>query len=96
MLICTTCSHLYANSKMQCSAFPNGVPDVILYEGNDHSSPLKTQKNDIVFDDLNVIENTPLFKNGGASSNIEPYRISVESKDYMPKQKILKSAVKSL
>jgi hypothetical protein len=81
---------------MQCSAFPNGIPDVILYEGNDHSSPLKAQKNNIVYDDLNVIENTPLFKNGGASNNIEPYKISTDSKDYLPKKKILKSAVKNL
>jgi hypothetical protein len=33
-----------------CAAFPNGIPDEIILNGNKHSKPLPGQGNDIVFE----------------------------------------------
>jgi hypothetical protein len=44
----------------------------------------------------NFKNDVPYKKVGGASSGIEPYKISTDPKDYKPKNKILKSAAKSV
>ncbi len=47
-LICFKCAHKNQFS-LTCKAFPDGVP-YSLIKANSHSSPLPTQKNDIVFE----------------------------------------------
>jgi len=37
--ICVFCRHLSEDST-RCSAFPDGIPDEILFEGHDHRFPL--------------------------------------------------------
>ena len=59
----------------------------------------KTVKNKNYFDwqkDNFTEKGIPLKKVGGASSGIEPYKISIDPKDYKPKANILKSAAKSI
>jgi hypothetical protein len=33
-----------------CKAFPKGIPDKIIFNGEQHNTPLPTQDNDIVFE----------------------------------------------
>jgi hypothetical protein len=49
--VCEKCKHI-DNSKPGyfCKAFPDGIPKVIIEEGNTHKIPLPDQKNDIVFE----------------------------------------------
>ena len=50
-LICINCKNLIKNlNKPSCNAFPDGIPDEILFGENDHTKPLQEQKNDIVFE----------------------------------------------
>jgi hypothetical protein len=59
----------------------------------------KTVKNKNYFDwqkDNFTKDGIPLKKVGGASSGIEPYKISTDPKNYKPKDNILKSAAKSV
>jgi len=35
-----------------CAAFPDGIPDPILWEGEPHNAPLPTQTNSIVFEPI--------------------------------------------
>jgi hypothetical protein len=37
---------------LKCQAFPNGIPEKILIGEDNHSKPLKDQKNDIVFEPI--------------------------------------------
>ncbi len=52
--VCLDCKHFDEDSfdGFTCKAFPAGVPDEILMEGNDHTKPLPEQKNDIVFEPI--------------------------------------------
>jgi len=59
----------------------------------------KTVKNKNYFDwqtDNFTEKGIPLKKVGGPSKNIEPYKISIDPRDYKPKNNILKSAAKSV
>jgi hypothetical protein len=47
--ICQKCKH-YDREKVNCSAFPKGIPFEILEGDNNHSKPLPEQKNKIVFE----------------------------------------------
>jgi len=50
-IICVLCRH-YDWKKPEthnCKAFPDGIPDEILFGENDHKKPLPEQKNKIVF-----------------------------------------------
>ena len=47
--ICLDCKH-YNLEKGNCKAFPKEIPDEIYLSDNDHTKPLKDQKNDIVFE----------------------------------------------
>lgn len=50
--ICSNCKfRRYDKPGAFCEAFPDGdgIPDEILYGGNDHSKPIEGQKNEIVF-----------------------------------------------
>jgi hypothetical protein len=47
---------------LKCAAFPDGIPEVILLGKNNHSKPLKNQKNNIIFmsldtpPDINIVK----------------------------------------
>ena len=49
--VCLNCIYfepdLYEN--LSCKAFPRGISELIIIEGNEHKEPLPEQKNDIVF-----------------------------------------------
>ncbi len=47
-LICYNCKH-FRQFEGGCDAFPDDIPDEIL-QTNEHSKPLKDQKNKIVFE----------------------------------------------
>lgn len=51
-LLCISCKN-YDKSYF-CKAFPdkNGIPNEIANGKNNHSKPLKDQKNDIVFEEI--------------------------------------------
>lgn len=49
--ICLDCTHLKKGSIARCSAFKE-IPFEILTGENDHSKPLKDQKNEIVFEEI--------------------------------------------
>ena len=49
--LCLKCKHYDFDWK--CAAFPNGIPQEISVGENDHSKPLKNQKNKIVFEPIN-------------------------------------------
>jgi len=57
-ILCSKCKNYISNLK--CFAFPNGIPNSIATGkingirliNNDHSKPLKNQKNDITFEEL--------------------------------------------
>lgn len=42
---CIDCKHLHRGdpnaTRNTCEAFPEGIPDVILFEGRDHRKPFK-------------------------------------------------------
>ena len=48
--LCSRCKHFWGINS--CDAFPDRIPDTIFTGLNDHSSPLKDQKNNIVFEKL--------------------------------------------
>ena len=48
--ICLNCKNYVLQNK--CIAYPEGIPKVIYYGDNDHSKPLPSQKNNIVFEPL--------------------------------------------
>lgn len=50
--ICMDCKHYNREDfdKFSCKAFPGGIPRVILDHENDHTIPLTSQKNDIIFE----------------------------------------------
>jgi hypothetical protein len=50
-LVCFRCKN-YRRFKGGCLAFPNGIPDVIISGENQHSQPLKGQRNKIVFEQM--------------------------------------------
>lgn len=47
---CFLCKNYF--SDLNCQAFPQGIPEEILLDENDHSKPLPQQDNDIVFEPL--------------------------------------------
>jgi len=50
---CKRCNNcIYYRGELKCEAFPEGIPDEILLCENNHSKPLKNQKNDITFEEL--------------------------------------------
>ena len=49
-LICFKCKH-FRHFEGGCDAFPEGIPDEITSGENEHSTPLKDQKNEIVFEE---------------------------------------------
>lgn len=49
-IVCNRCIHK-DELDWSCKAFEK-IPDVILFEGNDHSKPLPKQGNDIVFEKI--------------------------------------------
>ena len=48
--LCLNCNNYYAGFK--CSAFPARIPNEILTGKDNHSKPLKDQKNKIVFEKI--------------------------------------------
>ena len=48
--ICLDCKHYIGEGK--CKAFPDGIPEMILSNENDHSKQLPDQGNNIVFEKL--------------------------------------------
>jgi hypothetical protein len=50
-LVCFRCKN-YRRFKGGCLAFPNGIPDEIVSGENQHSMPLKGQRNKIVFEQM--------------------------------------------
>jgi len=41
--VCLECKHFHADRDkpgLTCDAFPEGIPDSILIQGNDHKSPV--------------------------------------------------------
>jgi hypothetical protein len=50
-LVCFRCKN-YRRFKGGCLAFPNGIPDEIVSGENEHSKPLKGQRNKIVFEQM--------------------------------------------
>lgn len=55
VLICGNCKHYIGEQK--CTAFPEGIPDVITLGENDHEKPLPDQIDDIVFEQKEPDEN---------------------------------------
>lgn len=49
-LICFKCKHFNEFSG-GCAAFPEGIPNKITSGANEHKKPLKTQKNEVVFEE---------------------------------------------
>jgi hypothetical protein len=50
--ICYNCKHFIDDVfKFKCSAFES-IPEIIIMGENNHSKPLKGQKNDIVFEPI--------------------------------------------
>jgi len=47
-LKCLECSHYKGSNR--CIAFPEGIPEEIIYGKNKHSKPIKGQDNEIVFE----------------------------------------------
>jgi len=49
---CLKCKHYYRNNYdgLKCKAFKSGIPDEIIVNGNPHTKPLHSQKNDIIFE----------------------------------------------
>jgi hypothetical protein len=47
------CKHYISDKK--CNAFLTKIPDVIWKGHNGHETPLKDQKNDIVFEKIKLI-----------------------------------------
>lgn len=52
-LICIYCKH-FNGKEFNCQAFTVKIPDIIISGENDHSKPLQTQKNNIVFSPLDI------------------------------------------
>jgi hypothetical protein len=50
-LVCFKCKN-FRRFKGGCLAFPNGIPDEITSGQNEHSKPLKGQRNKIVFEQM--------------------------------------------
>jgi hypothetical protein len=48
-LICFKCKH-FRRFEGGCDAFPDGIPDEIVIDPNNHSKPLSFQTNNIVFE----------------------------------------------
>ena len=48
--LCVNCDNYWGDFK--CSAFETRIPNKILTGTNDHSKPLKKQKNKIVFEPI--------------------------------------------
>ena len=55
VLICGNCKHYIGEQK--CTAFPEGIPDVITLGENNHEKPLPDQIDDIVFEQKEPDEN---------------------------------------
>jgi hypothetical protein len=49
-LICFKCKH-FREFSGGCVAFPEGIPDEITEGNNQHKKPLKTQENEVVFEE---------------------------------------------
>lgn len=52
LAICFNCKHFIDNGNYTCAAFPDGIPDEIIFGENDHEKPLKGQTNSIVYDSI--------------------------------------------
>lgn len=37
--VCLKCIHY--NDDLTCKAFPNGIPDEVVFNGNDHAQPIE-------------------------------------------------------
>lgn len=48
-IACDFCEHILEEHKT-CKAFPEGIPDDILKGNNNHKTPFKDQKNNIIFE----------------------------------------------
>ena len=46
---CLSCKHKY-DRKTKCEAFPDGIPEQILFTSSLHLRPLKEQDNKIVYE----------------------------------------------
>ena len=47
--ICYNCLWKHPG-ELTCEAFPEGIPDIVLMEGNEHKEKLPGQQNGIVFE----------------------------------------------
>lgn len=52
--VCLNCKFYSADNfeRFTCKAFPDGIPDEIIINGNKHIKPLADQDNDIVFEEI--------------------------------------------
>jgi len=52
--ICLNCKYYNENTfdKLNCQAFPEGIPDEILLGENNHTEPLEGQDNNIIFEPI--------------------------------------------
>lgn len=50
-LVCFSCKN-FRRFEGGCNAFPDGIPDEITSGINEHKTPLKDQKNNIVFEPI--------------------------------------------
>jgi hypothetical protein len=48
--ICFSCKN--HTKDLKCKAFPKGIPLDIINGKNKHTTPLKNQKNDVVFEEI--------------------------------------------
>lgn len=47
---CLGCKHFNSNKRYTCIAFPNGIPDDILYEMKKHDTTHPNQEGNITFE----------------------------------------------
>lgn len=61
--ICFQCKHFHSNQAYTCNAFPEGIPEKILFSHRTdiHNKPLKNQKNSIVFEPLEENDEPPII-----------------------------------
>lgn len=48
--ICVGCKHNFSFAKLNCKAFPEGIPEDVLKGENRHSEVLKNQKGKLIYE----------------------------------------------
>lgn len=52
IISCRDCKNLLSDKEKKCKAFPLGIPENILLGKDNHKIKYKSQKNDIVFEEI--------------------------------------------